>query len=317
MPPESQPTPELPAFLAKAKRASERVARCGTVFVLGCQKSGTTWLQMLLNAHPAIALNGEGHFTSVLAPVIAKAIETHNAQTKAAYKFDNDHALACIRTLIDQTLDRYIDVKVALGGDASAVRWIGDKTPEAAVAMPLLDALYPGARFIHVIRDGRDGVVSGWAHLTRENNAGKFASVADYADYFARGHWISYITLARRTGKAMAGRYMEVRYESMHQDPAAETRRMLAFLGVDASDAAVDACVRAGSFETLSGGRTRGNADGRSHFRNGRIGDFTRSLPPEAIARFEAVAAPLLTELGYSLVGAGTAATFVPDGASA
>jgi hypothetical protein len=314
---ESQPTPALPAFLVRAQRASERVARCGTLFVLGCQKSGTTWLQMLLNAHPAIALNGEGHFTSVLAPVIAKAIETHNAQTKAAYKFENDHALACIRCLIDQTLDRYIDVKVALGGDATKVRWIGDKTPEAAVAMPLLDALYPGARFIHVIRDGRDGVVSGWAHLTRENSAGKFASVADYADYFARGHWISYITLARRAGQAMGNRYMEVRYEAIHADPASETRRMLTFLGVDASDAAVEACVRAGSFEALSGGRARGDADDRSHFRSGRIGDFARSLTPEAIARFEAAAGPLLTELGYSLVGESATATFVPDGASA
>lgn len=256
---------------------------------------------MLLNSHPAIALNGEGHFTSVLVPVIAKAIETHNAQAKAAYKLDNDDALACLRTLIDRTLSRYVDVKQALGGDPAAVRWVGDKTPEAAVAIPLLDTLYPGSRFIHVIRDGRDGVVSGWAHLTRENATGKFATIADYAEYFARGHWTSYIALARQAGATLGRRYMEVRYEDLHAHGARETERMLAFLDLPRDQATIDTCVTAGSFEALSGGRARGTSDPTSHFRSGQIGDFRRSLPPEAIARFERVAGPLLQELGYPL----------------
>lgn len=288
--------PPLPGFAARARACSDRVASLGTVFVLGCQKSGTTWLQLLLDAHPEIALNGEGHFTSVLVPVIVKAIETHNAQAKAVFKLDNDDALACLRGLIDRTLSRYVDSKLA----PERVRWVGDKTPEAAVSIPLLETLYPGSRFIHVIRDGRDGVVSGWAHLTRDNNTSRFATVADYAEYFATGHWTSYITLARRAGAELGpSRYMEVRYEDLHADAARETERMLRFLGVDHAPEAIEACVKGGSFERLTGGRSRGERDAKSHFRNGQIGEFLTSLPEDAIARFERAALPLMRELGY------------------
>ncbi len=282
----------------------------GTVFVLGCQKSGTTWLQMVLNAHPEVALNGEGHFTSVLVPAIAQAIEGHNAQAKVLFKLDNDDALACLRCIIDRTLSRYIESKP----EPDRVRWVGDKTPEAAMAIQLLDGLYPGSRFIHVIRDGRDGVASGWAHLSRDNNTSRFATVADYAEYFATRHWTPYITLARRAGSQLGSRYMEVRYEDMHADAARETGRMLRFLEADASPAAIDACVRAGAFERLTGGRQRGESDPKSHFRNGQIGTFTNTLPGDAIARFEQVARPMMEELGYRMTSAIDAGMPMPVG---
>lgn len=284
-----------PHFASRAARAGSRIESRQVFFVVGCQKSGTTWLQSALNGHREIALSGEGHFTSVLAPALAEAFKIHNAQFKTTFKLGNDDLLAALRMLIDRTLDLYMEAK----SDPSQVRFIGDKTPEAAVAMPLLLSLYPDAKFIHIIRDGRDGVVSGWAHLTRLNQAGKFASVADYAEYFAKHHWVPYIEHARRAGASIGSRYTEIRYEAMHASPAPETRRLLEFLGADASDEAVAGCVEAGSFERLTKGRERGEADANSQFRKGVVGDFRSSLPPDAIDRFERVAAPLMKALGY------------------
>ena len=70
------------------------------------------------------------------------------------------------------------------------IRAIGDKTPEHAGYLPLLSHLYPEAKVIHVIRDGRDAAVSGWAHLKRDAEEGQFAGFHEYAAYFAQKHWV-------------------------------------------------------------------------------------------------------------------------------
>src|SRR5205085_9996190 len=46
-------------------------------FVGGTMKSGTTWLQLLLDAHPQVSCNGEGHFTDSLAPSLKQAFDYH------------------------------------------------------------------------------------------------------------------------------------------------------------------------------------------------------------------------------------------------
>ena len=168
------------------------------------------------------------------------------------------------------------------------------------MALPNLELLYPQMRFIHVIRDGRDGAVSGWAAVRARGEEGKFASFAEYAGYFAQRHWLPYITRAREAAPGLGDRYLEVRYERLHAEPHAETRRVLEFLGVDSSAPVVDECVEAASFETLSGGRRRGEENQASHFRKGIIGDWENHFDEEALARFDAVARPLLRELGYS-----------------
>ena len=43
-------------------------------FIMGTIKSGTTWLQLVLDGHPEIACRGEGHFTNFLAPALSRAV---------------------------------------------------------------------------------------------------------------------------------------------------------------------------------------------------------------------------------------------------
>ena len=129
--------------------------------------------------------------------------------------------------------------------------------------------------------------------------AGKFPTFAAYAAYFAQHHWKPYITRARADGQALAGRYLELRHEDLHADPAGPIRSMLKFLAEDADDRAVAACIGGGSFERLSGGRSRGQEDAGSFFRKGVIGEWRDRFDGEALRRFDEYAGDLLTELGY------------------
>jgi hypothetical protein len=52
--------------------------RSKQIFVGGVAKSGTTWLQILLDLHPNISCKGEGHFPNRFAPLLRQAIDAHN-----------------------------------------------------------------------------------------------------------------------------------------------------------------------------------------------------------------------------------------------
>lgn len=286
---------DLPSWYRNVLQAGDRVAAHRVFFVVGCQKSGTTWVQHLLDAHPQIACGGEAHLTDVLAPALQDALHLYNQTPKTNQALGNDELYAAIRLVADRLLCSYLD-----DADNKQVLALGDKTPEAAMAIPALATLYPDARFVHIIRDGRDGAVSGWAHLKRLDQTDQFATFADYAGYFAENHWRGYIQAVRDAERALPGRVLEVRYEALHTEPESELRRVLALLGVSQDSDTISRCVEAASFDVQSGGRARGQELAESHFRKGIVGDWRNTFDDEAERRFEAAAGDLLRELGYS-----------------
>jgi len=288
-------SPSAPGWYARALERASLVAERTVFFVCGCQKSGTTWLQRLLDQHAEIRCDGEGHPGDILAPAVAMALDAADREPRLARKVGSEARAATMRFVIDQTLGRYVEE----AEDPAAIRCVGDKTPESAARLELLVQLHPAARVIHVIRDGRDGTVSGWAHHGRAGTQDRFATFADYAELFARSFWVPYIRTARAVGAGLGGRYLEVRYEQLLADPRGETGRMLEHLGVDAGESSVDACVAGASFDRLSGGRRRGQADDASHWRKGVSGEWRTAFDADALERFERHAGDLMDELGY------------------
>lgn len=292
----------IPNWYADCLRQAEAVASKPLVFfILGCQKSGTTWAQILANAHPQVACRGEGHYADMLAAVMMNALQTYNNQKATTVNFENPHLMSATRLLIDQ----HLAATIAQKDSPEQVLAVGDKTPEHAVGIPTLNGLYPGARFVHIIRDGRDSCVSGWAHLGREGGQGKFKAFADYAEYFASRHWVPYIRSARAAAAQMPGRFLELRYEALITDPVAEATRLFGFLGVDTSERVVADAVERSSFKSITKGRDAGQESATSFFRKGVVGDWMERFDDEATQRFEQGAGGMLRELGYENATAG------------
>lgn len=284
--------PEIPRF--------DRAAALPKAFIVGCQKSGTTWVQHILAAHPAVACRGEACLGNFLAPLVAHAAKSFNERQRAGQvnAFTTPETVAMARAGATALFARWLDAEP----DPDAIRVIAEKTPEHAIALPALESMFPACRVVHIIRDGRDGVVSGWHHNLRENPGpfrARFPDMASYAAYFAQSHWLPYIAAARAWGGANPDRYLEFRYESLLAEPHAGVARLLGFLGVDDSASAVERCVAAASFERLSGGRSPGQADQASHFRKGVAGDWREGLDPAALHAFEAAASKMMADLGY------------------
>lgn len=292
---------DAPALAAPHQQLLDRLGSVmgrQVFFVVGCQKSGTTWVQKLLDGHPAVRCHGEAYFVVVLAPLLKQMTQVYNQRQKAgdAGKLGDADVRDLLVTTMSLSMSRWLD-------DKPEALAIGEKTPEHAQCLPALSACFPQAKFIHIIRDGRDACVSGWFHNQRKAGPKfkqNFPTLSRYIEYMVQHHWLPYIQQAQAYGAQAPDRYLELRYEDLHADPLGCTSRMLGFLGVDDSDAAVRACVEAGSFESLSAGRPRGQEDASSFFRKGVVGDWRNHFDDEAERTFMRVGGDLLRKLGYA-----------------
>ncbi len=274
-------------------------------FIMGGIRSGTTWLQVVLDGHPEIACRGEGHFRDSLLPELKEAVDKYNKLIDGKNKdifneiegfplLKPDHVLFLLASAIGLQMAQYADGK--------SIRVIGERTPDNFRALSTLHQLFPEAKFIQIIRDGRDAAASGWFHNLRVSpdwTRKEFGTLPRFAAKYAR-YWVQVIGAGRAFEKDHPAQYTEIKYEELHQDTAAGVMHLLEFLDVDTSEKAVAQCCAAGDFKTLAGGREPGKENRDSHFRKGTIGDWRNHFDAEATEVFERHAGRLLRQLDYN-----------------
>ncbi|HET8900587.1 MAG TPA: sulfotransferase [Holophagaceae bacterium] len=271
-------------------------------FLTGAPKSGTTWLGKLLDAHPEISCRGEAcvhHFGQRLVEA-CKGYNELLAKRRAVITDANDFppmpwpdVMTMMRTFIGLRFEAIADPA------KPGLRFLGEKDPEHALHFKELDQLFPEAKFLHIIRDGRGVFISAWHHNVRSKDANlQRLGFDDFLDITAK-EWAGRVRRARESARPLGGRYFEVRYEDLVAGPGAWTARILTFLGAAADAETVRACVEAASFENLSQGRKAGEEDKASFFRKGDPDDWKTQLTTPQIQRFNALSGGLLEELGY------------------
>jgi hypothetical protein len=87
----------------------------------------------------------------------------------------------------------------------------------------------------------------------------------------------------------------------MHRDEQGVIRTCLEHLGVDSSESSVESCVKAGSFEKLSGGRKRGETDAKSFYRSGTVGDWQNHLDANVARQCCGAVKGLMDHFGYAI----------------
>ncbi len=269
-------------------------------FVGGHARSGTTWLQLLLDSHPEIACRGEAHLFSSFYDKLVRAFDAHNDYLKTvgvapgAADFEPADFNTTFLTAVRSLLERW--------AEEQGVTCVGEKTPANLAWLTRLDRLLPDAKVVHIIRDGRDCAVSGWHANLRYDEAQflqQFPDIASYVAHIAK-RWSSHMREVRHFAHTKVGeRYHELRYEDLVDAPEQTLAGVFRFLAVDRSQGVVSACLEAANFETLSEGRQRGQEDSGSFYRKGVVGDWRNQLSASDIENFERVAGPVLRELGY------------------
>lgn len=218
------------------------------VFVVGCPRSGTTWMLHLLSHHPAVAgiqqgglffpLSGmeewwlaseEGSLSRrIVAPNLASESAGSSASSRGLKETLPAEAwYAALRRVATVVSDAVASAKPG----ASVVV---DHTPEQLRLAHLILAIFPDAYFLHVVRDPR-GVLGSRLAARRSWSRGFSSNPLDFAE-----EWLRDLCLAGEL-RERTDRYAEVRYEDLLADGPAQLAAILAWLDLPASP---DLCAR-------------------------------------------------------------------------
>ena len=273
-------------------------------FVGGTPKSGTTWLQLLLDAHPSVSCSGEGHFATHLWRLLKQALDQHDGIIETNNK-ELFNELEGYQRLTQEDVFYLFASCIALvlnkQNRHKPVQAIGDKTPSNIRYLSGLAALFPSAKFIQVVRDGRDCAVSGWFHNWRNPDWAPLnrGSLSAYVTAFAE-LWANDLAKAQEFADAHPDRIVRIRYEDLTNDIQGTLAGLFRFLGIEAAETVVADCCRQASFTKWSDGRKPGEENRLSFFRKGVAGDWRNHLNDEQNALFGKQAGNWLDRLGYS-----------------
>jgi Sulfotransferase family len=279
-------------------------------FVVGVPRSGTTLLRLMLDSHPELTIPPETHFVPAViravrrgrtADGVAAVITDHRRWTDFGLE---PNALRGRIAAVDPleaggAIRAFFELYAEKQGKP---RW-GDKTPGYATKMRRIQKALPEARFIHVIRDGRDVVASRARRAQREP-----LPVA-----VAARRWKRRVISTRRRAEDVE-HYMEVRYEDLVANPEGTLQRVCDFVELP-FDAAMlgyhehaaerlaeierDLPARRGRHELEANPRIAAHQRAAEPPLAQRAGAWRDEMSPDELAAFEAEAGDLLADLGY------------------
>jgi len=198
-------------------------------FIIGAGRSGTTLLRLILTGHSRLHIPPETWFLRPLVrdfpltgaltqPQFERAIETVVRHERwPDMNLAPDELRRKAAALPQPRLVDLIDLVYQHLLDASGKQRLGDKTPHYFAIVPELATLYPRAKFIYLVRDGRDVAIS-WID-------------AGWQRYYEPGfEWPAAMAHLRLDRAAYPNRVLEVRYEDLVRQPAEVTGQVCAFL---------------------------------------------------------------------------------------
>ncbi len=192
----------------------------GPIFLGGFQRSGTTLLRYILDSHPNIACGPE---TVTLIPDVRKHVEAllYNDRFSESLKNFQLSTEDVYRIFGREPIENFFSKYLAKQNKQR----MASKTPTNCLHFDFLGRLFPDAKFIHVIRDGRNCVCS----LDKVPWFGNTLSSTASFD-LATTRWAKWTEEGMRQGAELGDRYLEVRYEELVLFPEKEIARILQFL---------------------------------------------------------------------------------------
>jgi hypothetical protein len=221
------------------------------VFIVGCPRSGTTWVQRLLSCHPQMRTGQESNlFSDFVGLPMRKwrnglALRERGGVGLACY-FTECEFFELLHSFMRTLLQRMLE---PLRPDQFFV----DKTPGHALFLREITEFLPASRIIHVIRDPRDVVAS----LLAASRS--WASGSAWAPSHARDaaqRWVRTVNSVRRFSKRASPRQLlELRYEELHRSPIETLGQVRDFIGLKWSQEEMRTALEANRMMAPSGSR--------------------------------------------------------------
>ncbi len=294
-------------------------------FIFGHARSGTTLLMRLIRLHPEVHCNYQAHFFT-RQPLLKSLVDTPEAEEWLRRKSNRwnrgrDLSPLVLRAAADFILER----------DAAkeGKRIVGDKSPSSMIhgqAVRDLHAVYPDAKLIYIVRDGRDVLISErFRNLVEES---KFLKAEDKRiieelrkdqTQFTNGTrsifteavirrvakgWVTNLQETEEEGRRLFGEnYCGLRYEDLLAHPFDEMAKLWNFLGTQADLSLEKIVVEEMSSNPDEEWQVKRNEDIASFLPKGQAGNWQKLFTARDKSLFKEVAGEMLVKWKYEKSG--------------
>lgn len=201
------------------------------IFIIGAPRSGTTWLHAMIANHPDVAATPEieqTFFSNYLAPIV-KAWEAELYHIKRGawvqglpYLWSEEEFDSFLQYFLGKVYVKILEKK-------SDAKMIIDKHPEYSHHVELIKRFLPNAKFIHIVRDGRNTTAS-------MMSAAKRIGFGEREIKSAASSWVRHIENSRKASLNTDSCYLEVKYEDMVKDKKGILAEIVNFCGLEWND---------------------------------------------------------------------------------
>lgn len=284
--------PPMGAGHEAAPQGLTRNAGDGPVFVVGMNGSGTTMLADSLGKHPGLYMH---RFEVKVLPFYLQRLNRYGdldtlecrrrlardiGKAKALWQFNGMRDLVVPDDRLTQPGFAGVvgSIFEELASRHGKARW-GEKSPMNLIHIAALAQAFPDARFVHILRDGRESAQS-------------FHRRYGYEPRHTIYRWKRAITIGRNQGRQIGpARYTEVRYEQLTANPESEMRRVCSFLGLPFTEHVIESSMRMIDADVARGhsGIIENSDKWRTYF------------TAQQIAELEQIAGRCLAENGYEV----------------
>ena len=291
-------------------------------FIFGHARSGTTLLMRLARLHPEVHCNYQAHFFT-RQPLLKSLVNTPEAEewlTRKSNRWNQGGDLSplVLRAAADFILER----------DAAreGKQIVGDKSPSSTIhgqAVRDMHAVYPDAKLVYIVRDGRDVLISErFRNFVEES---KFLSTQDrrivanlrkgqeqftngtrsiFTETFIRrvaAGWVRNLQETDEEGRRLFGdHYFSIRYEDLLSRTFFEMTKLWRFLGVtDITGSLVEAVKNEIGSNPDEEWQARRNENIASFLPKGQAGNWQRLFTEKDKSIFQEVAGEMLVRWGY------------------
>jgi len=289
-------------------------------FIFGHARSGTTLLMRLVRLHPDVHCNYQAHFFT-RRPLLKSLVDTPEAEEWLKRKSNRwnqgrDLSPLVLRAAADFILER----DAAKAGK----RIVGDKSPSSTIhgqAVRDLHAVYPDAKLVYIVRDGRDVLISErFRNFVEES---RFLSVEDkriieglrrnkdqftgnrsiFTETFIRRvakGWVTNLQETEEDGRRLFGaNYCDLRYEDLLAHPFDEMQKVWEFLGVQADKSLEKKIVEEMSSNPDEEWQAKRNEDIASFLPKGQAGNWQKLFTARDKSLFKEIAGEMLVKWKY------------------
>ena len=291
-------------------------------FILGHARSGTTLLMRLARLHPEVHCNYQAHFFTrkPLLKSLVDSAEIEEWLTRKSNRWNHGRDLSPL--VLRASADFIMERDAAREGKMI----VGDKSPSSVIHGQVvrdMHSLYPDAKVVNIVRDGRDVLISERFRNFVEDS--KFLTTEDkriivdlqtdpapfsdgrrsiFTETFIRNiamRWVKDLTESDAESQRFYGvNYHTLRYEDLLETPFEEMKKLWKFLGVKKINKTLEKTIKAEmSSNPDEQWQAERNESIASFLPKGQAGNWQRLFTEKDKSVFKEIAGKMLVKWGY------------------